>query len=184
MSNLCVFNFKENDLNYAMLDKLANELVRIALENKIAVTFNDNYWNNIISNNKMETYFTVSNSFLYRDANCIGISSLFDLQPLVLDLCKNDKFGEILKDKIFYNTFIDKYHFLQKLIDCIFEFDINLVEIYISENGCEIKDKEDFKIIHSTKDLLLNDLFDSVYDELNNHFNYKFENVILLVSKD
>lgn len=106
------------------------------------------------------------------------------MQPLVLDLCKNDKFGEILKDKIFYNTFIDKYHFLQKLIDCIFEFDINLVEIYISENGCEIKDKEDFKIIHSTKDLLLNDLFDSVYDELNNHFNYKFENVILLVSKD
>ena len=184
MSNICIFNLKKYNMSFLEKNSLAQELVKIALKNDIGITFNDHYWEPILKDAKMDFYFTLSSTFLAIDSDTLGVDPILDLFSLVMDLTGGDVYKKLEKDKMFYNAFKHRFNFLGEMINEVFKFKVELLEIYISESGCEIGDLEDFEKINTTTKRFMKDLFNSVTDELNNKFNYSFDDSVFILKND
>ncbi len=70
-----------------------------------------------------------------------------------------------------------------EIINCLFEFDISLIEIYITANYGPTYFYEDFLEVKSSRENFLNDLYDTLSDELCNNFNYEFTSVKIEIAK-
>ena len=182
MSGVCIVNLKQHNLDEENLEKLARRLVSIALKNHIGVHFHcRDYGEQIIATEKMTNYFLISSTFLWK--NC----DFLNLQPFILklygaknfeDYIANDKAENILSEERFRTSFYQEFKYFNEIIDCIFKFDVSLIEIYITPDY-----SYSFEALETVQEHFLNDLFESVVDELNNHFNYEFLNTKFILSK-
>ena len=120
MSELCLMNLKKHRLNFEKLDSLANSLVELSLKNKIAVFFHTyDYAAELINSAGMKNFFLLSDSFLYKNCGFLDMMS----------------FAYETDMQSYRVRFLKKYHFLQEMIDKIFEYEVDTLEISISEDG-------------------------------------------------
>ena len=175
MSGLCIINFKRHNLTFEAMNELAEKLMYIALQNHIAIFFNSHYRRDLIDNIKMKNYFVMSDSFIYRNCNFL------DVVPIV-ESCIDSGESVLHEEPAFRDEFMKKFHFFDLIIQCIFQYNVDLLEIYISESGCVSKE-EDFEVVRTSSKLFLLDLFNSLVD-MNNGFNYEFPNAKFVISKD
>lgn len=181
MSSLCLVNLKQN--NIKDFNSLLNKLKLIVLKYDLGLLVNaEDFGKEIIESGKMQSYFFISDNFLYPS------SELFNLQPLMLRLCGTDKFENVDFDRLpseneFHKAFLEQYNFFNEIINCLFEFDISLIEIYITANYGPTYFYEDFLEVKSSRENFLNDLYDTLSDELCNNFNYEFTSVKIEIAK-
>lgn len=119
MSAVCLLNFNSKHLTFEQLNNLANDMVKNALLNGIAVYFNDNIVEELLSDEKSNTSVILSDSFLYRNAD-----DLLDFTNFAYETEENYK-----------TIFIQKYSFLSQLIDIVLGYKIESIDLYISEQG-------------------------------------------------
>lgn len=119
MSAVCLLNFNTKHLTFEQLNNLANDMVKNALLNGIAVYFNDNIVEEFLSDEKSNTSVILSDSFLYRNAD-----DLLDFTNFAYETEENYK-----------TIFIQKYSFLSQLIDIVLGYKIESIDLYISEQG-------------------------------------------------
>lgn len=119
MSAVCLLNFNTKHLTFEQLNNLANDMVKNALLNGIAVYFNDNIVEELLSDEKSNTSVILSDSFLYRNAD-----DLLDFTNFAYETEENYK-----------TIFIQKYSFLSQLIDIVLGYKIESIDLYISEQG-------------------------------------------------
>lgn len=127
MSALCFLNFNTKHLNYKQLNNLANDAVKNALLNGYAVFFNDSFAEETRRDEKLNTSVLLSDSFLCRNAD-----DLLDVTDFAYEAETNYKM-----------SFIKKYSFLSQLVDIIFQYEIDSIDLYITEQG-----DEDFNCIY------------------------------------
>ena len=166
MSGVCIVNLKKHDLEFKEMDELANRLVKIALKDHVAVFFHSNYGADLIKALGLKNYFVMSDSFVYR--NC----DFLDVVPFIMDFLNG--FGPVYLDDVsFREAFKEHFNFFNEMMDCIFKFAVSEIEIYISPNGFA-DTADDFEPIQSDREHFIEDFYNTLYDELGNHFNYEF----------
>ena len=149
MSELCIVNLKEHKLDYEKLNAMAKHLVKVALDNNIAVFFHDyDYGGELIADAKMKNFFLMSDSFLYK--NC--------------DFLDTTIFKNVSDIELFRKEFLERFRFFDAILQTVFEYDVELVEIYITEDPIADRE-EDFEEVHTSQRDFLNDLF---FDIINN----------------
>lgn len=188
MSGLCIINLKKHNLNEETMNEMANKLIRVSLKNHVAVHFNGrDYGQPLVDEEKMRDFFVLSHTFLYK--NC----DFLDLEPLMLKLYKAKDFQNFIqKEKMknsfekekFQEMFCHKYNFFNEIIESVFLYDVNLIEIFMTENYGWIQHGQDFAEIKTQRRNFLLDLFNSLVDVLGNNFNYEFPNAKFVISKD
>ena len=185
MSSLCIFELKEHNLSFEDNNRLAKELIKISLANDVAVTFNDDYWQTLIATAGLKDYFTVSSSFLYKDCDFSGNASLFEIDDIIDEICgeRNSCCYIEKEDDLFYRKVMKKYGFLCEIIDCIFMYDVNKINLYLSDCGCGITGPEDFYIVKTDAANFMEELYNAITDELNNKFNYRFSDTKFEITK-
>lgn len=153
MSNICIVNLKDNNINnnVKILNRLSKELIQYSLDNNIAVFFNSyDYGEEIINEAKMKCFFLMSDSFIYK--NCEFLSTNFLMKT---------------NNKNIEKVFLKKYQFFEDVLKIIFKYDVSLIEIFISVDGA-VNCVEDFNIIKSSRDSFLIDLYkvfaEDIYD--------------------
>ena len=172
MSGVCIINLKKHNLTFEKINELAEKLMFVALQNHVAVFFHSNYRKDIIESAKMQNYFVMSDSFVYRNCNFLETNSIIE------KLYLNNAFSY----EEFHRAFKERSKFFNEIIDNIFQYDVSLIEIYISGSGC-VSSANDFELRKtSTKNFLL-DLFSSLQD-YENDYNYEFSNVKFELRKD
>lgn len=139
MSSICLLNFDAKDLTFEQLNDLANELVKCALLNCVAVNFNDDKVKEFFNKQKLNTYILLSDSFIYRSAD-----DLLDITSLAHETEENYKI-----------KFIQKYGFFSQLIDIVFNYKIESIDFYVSEQGSINR----FINVETQKDSFMNELF-------------------------
>ncbi len=184
MSELCVVNLKDTEADFGQLNGLANKLVSIALNEKIAVVFNNCVMFEEKNPSSLKNYFTVSETFLSFDSNNFGLLSLFDLQSLVLKLCNGNHYGIVEKDEAFRTEFKKRFGFFDKIIACIFDFPVREIEIYFMENICAAIDFEEIETVNTSASEFLDDLFGCVEDIMDNKFNYVIPRVKFIIRRE
>lgn len=171
MSSFCCINLKENNLkkDFNSYNELAKELMAYALNNDLAIFFNSyDYWQDVIEKGKFNEFFLLSDSFLYKSCE------LLDNTEFVKLIEENDDIN------VYKNAFIKKYSLFKDIVDIIFKYSVSVIEIYISED--DITEYEDFKNLVSTKETILNDLFESVINSVNEYGN-EFPNLKIIIKK-
>ena len=151
MSSFCCVNLLRNKVSKHLktYNKLANSVVKYALDHKFAVFFHSyDYSSDIIKEAGMKDFFLVSDSFLYK--NC----GLLDTTEFARKLLKNETFNQ-------KRAFFRKYRIFSELIDIIFEYDVSEIEIYFADYA---DDLSDFDEIRTTKENFLLDLYNTVED--------------------
>lgn len=184
MSGLLLVNLKEHNLDYNELNTMAKQLVSLALKKNFAVTFNScGSEDRIVTDGGMRDYFHISNSFLYK--NC----DFLYMPDLILKLCGVDEIEKIdfyhypRKEEI-RKAFLKEYNFLNEILDIVFEFDVNLIEMIMVDANGVVLSYQDFEEIKIKRDEFLFKLFDLLRDPLNNNFNYEFPTAKILISKN
>ena len=175
MSGVCIINFKKHNLTFDQMNELAEKLMYIALQNHVAIFFHSHYRKDLIDNVKMKNYFVMSDSFFYRNCNFLNVV------PIV-ESCMGNVMYVNHENAVFRAKFIKRYYFFDLIIQCIFQYDVDLLEIYISESGC-VNKNEDFEVINTSAQLFLSDLFDSLVD-MHNGFNYEFPDAKFVIPKN
>lgn len=146
MSAICLVNLKKHNLEFDQLNLLANELIQFALNNKLAVFFNSyDYGSELICDGKMNDFFLMSDSFLYKNCEFLNTCGL-----------DFDKSNETAK-----SSFMKKFGFFNIIIHKIFQFNVNCVEIYISEDG-SANSVADFETIKTSENNFLAVLYDEI----------------------
>lgn len=147
MSAICLVNLKDHTLSFEKLNNLAKELVKYSLENNLGVFFNTtDYGYDIIESGSMRNYFLLSDSFLYENCEFLEESYL-----LALGVKSNE---EVQK------RFLEKFSFFDQIIKILFQNDITIIEIYISEYGTE-ETAQEFTENVTTKDKFLEKLYNT-----------------------
>lgn len=147
MSAICVVNLKEHTLSYKNSNDMAKKLVEFALEKDLGVLFHtSDYAYDFMQSESMKNCFLLSDSFL--SENCEFLEESYQL---LLNIASDDDLR---------NRFYRKYGFFQGVIDILFQFGVNLVEIYISENGM-VESVDDFSVTMSTRESFLDTLYQS-----------------------
>ena len=141
MSAICLMNFNARKISFEQLNKLANEAMKVALDNKIAVFFNDDFAEEIFDEFELQTSVLISDSFLYRHAD-----DLLDVSEFV------DETGNDYKIK-----FMIKYCFFSKFVDIVFGYNIDQIDLIITQDGNE--NINDYKSIKTNRSNLIKDLF-------------------------
>ncbi len=141
MSAICLMNFNARKISFEQLNKLANEAMKVALDNKIAVFFNDDFAEEIFDEFELQTSVLISDSFLYRHAD-----DLLDVSEFV------DETGNDYKIK-----FMNKYCFFSKFVDIVFGYNIDQIDLIITQDGNE--NINDYKSIKTNRSNLIKDLF-------------------------
>lgn len=164
MSAICLMEFNAKQLSFEALNELANEIIANALSNNYAAFFNDCFAESFIKDEERMTYLLLSDSFLYRNAD-----DLLDVTAFVYDT-----------DEIYEKKFIEKYSFFSKLVDVIFKYEIDVIDLYITEQG---DDKFDAYIFEEVKkENLLEKLFD-VFIKSSSQTGYTFPNIKIHIKK-
>lgn len=183
MSGLLLVNLKRKNLNYEQMNALSRRLIELALKENIGISFNcSDYGTEIIESEKMNCYFHISNSFLYK--NC----DFLDIPRMISELCGVDDAEKIDFDHYpsksqIQEAFLNYYDFLVKIIDCIFEYDVTLIEVFVTNCFGTVIYSDEFETIMTTRETLLLDMFHSLTDELQNGFNYEFPSAKIVLSK-
>ena len=141
MSAVCLLNFNTKHLIFEQLNNLANDMVKNALLNGIAVYFNDNIVEELLSDEKSNTSVILSDSFLYRNAD-----DLLDFTNFAYETEENYK-----------TIFIQKYSFLSQLIDIVLGYKIESIDLYISEQG----NFDNYIYVETKKENAVYELFDT-----------------------
>ena len=165
MSAICLMEFNAKQLSFEKLNKLANEIIANALSNNYAAFFNDCYAENFIKDKERMTYLLLSDSFLYRNAD-----DLLDVTAFVYEA-----------DEIYKKKFIEKYSFFSKLIDIIFKYEIDVIDLYITEQGDNKFDEYIFEGVKKEK--LLEKLFDA-FIKSSSQTGYTFPNIKIHIKKN
>ena len=153
MSAICIVNLKEHNLEFDQLNSLANELVSLALKNKVAVFFNvRDYGYDIIQEAEMRNYFLMSDSFLYENCGFLE-EPLFKLERETAQKT--------------YEAFFGRYKFFNEMIRLIFRYDVLNIEMYITEDGA-VNCIDDFHTIRTNVEDFMQKLFCLVFDPQTN----------------
>ena len=171
MSRFCCINLKESNLinDFDNYNKLAREIITYTLNNNIAAFFNAyDYWQDIINEAKMKTFFLISDSFIYKSCELLDNTEFVDLIRQNKDI------------SIYKKAFENKYSFFKDLVEIIFKFNVSLIEIYITED--DAVEIQDFKSIKSARETIVSDLFNCVIDSVS-EFGNEFPDVKLIISR-
>lgn len=106
----------------------------------------------------------LSDSFLYRNAD-----DLLDVTAFVYDT-----------DEFYEKKFIEKYSFFSKLVDVIFKYEIDVIDLYITEQGDDKFDEYIFEEVK--KENLLEKLFDA-FIKTSSQTGYTFPNIKIHIKK-
>jgi len=173
MSEICIINLKNHTLDFEGLNILANELIKVALDNNVAVFFNSyDYGEELIKNIDMHNFFLMSDSFLYK--NCGFLESGWFIKGYRNGFQNTESIKSV---------FISKYSFFNKIIATIFKYKVNEIELLLSNAIYAVHNKEDFNIIKTDKNDFFDKLFDSLEDKLSNNFNYTFRSTIFDITR-
>lgn len=148
MSAICIVNLKESNLisEFDNYNRLARELIQFALNNDIAIFFNSyDYGEEIIRDGGMKNFFLMSDSFLYK--NCEFLNTI--------DLAY-DWGSDRAKQK-----FMKKYGFLKEMLKIVFRYDVQLVELFVSDDG-SVDCVSDFEELKSSSETFLTDIYDYI----------------------
>lgn len=124
MSALCIISLDDAKREFTDFDNLAKQLVLSGIRNDFALHFN--YCNGIedkISKANIKNFISVSESFVYN--NC---DELFDLTKFAY-------YETISKEE-----FALQFKFLSIIVDIIFSFGFEKIDIYLSEDGLDCFD--------------------------------------------
>lgn len=141
MSAICLMNFNARKIPFEQLNNLANEAMETALDNKIAVFFNDDFAEEVFDEFELQTSVLISDSFLYRHAD-----DLLDVSEFV------DETGNDYKNK-----FMNKFRFFSRFVDIVFGYNIDQIDLIITQDGNE--NINDYKSIKTNRNNLIKDLF-------------------------
>lgn len=164
MSLSCIFNLKLNSEKFEEVNQLANDIIRYANNNGLGVFFNIRGYK-IITQAEMETYFILSNSFLYENGN-----ELLSTQFI------ND-FSNEVSSKL---EFVAHFKFFEAILKLIFNYKVNIVEIYI--DSCVGTNIEDFDVYYANQNNFLDILYKSIINSAN-FYAYGFPTAKYIVSK-
>ena len=155
MSNLFLINLKNHNANYNELCKLSKEITRFALNNNFAVFFNSyDYGNEIINEAQMKDFLLISDNFLSK--NCEFLNTSY--------------FANVSDIEKFKKEFFKKFDFLKKLVEKLFQYNINLIEIYITQDGAVNSIKDFTEQTSSAKTFL----YDLLIEIINNKEEYAY----------
>lgn len=118
MSALVLIKYNVKQFDFKIMNKLANDVVANALLNGFAVSFNDDSAE-LILQDEIENSLLISDSFLYRHGD-----EILDLTEIVYE-----------EESVFKERFILKYNFLKQLVDILFRYQVDSVNIYFTEYG-------------------------------------------------
>lgn len=167
MSELCIVNLKEHKLDYEKLNSMANHLMKVALDNNIAVFFHAyDYGNELIQDAKMKNFFLMSDSFLYK--NC--------------DFLDTTIFKNVSDIELFRKEFLERFRFFDAILQTVFEYDVEMVEIYITEDG-SVDCEKDFAEVYTTQREFLRDLFCDIINNVR-WYAYCFPTTKFIVRRD
>ena len=141
MSAICLMNFNARKIPFEQLNNLANEAMETALDNKIAVFFNDDFAEEVFDEFELQTSVLISDSFLYRHAD-----DLLDVSEFV------DETGNDYKNK-----FMNKFRFFSRFVDIVFGYNIDQIDLIITQYGNE--NINDYNSIKTNRNNLIKDLF-------------------------
>lgn len=118
MSTILVIKYQTPSYDFDNINHLANTIIHHALKNNYAVSFNDEYANEFLQGNVINSII-VSDSFLYRQAD-----ELLDVTEYSYS-----------EDSVFNSFFIHKYSFLQFIAETLLNNGAKNITIYISDGG-------------------------------------------------
>lgn len=164
MSELCLVDLSKNEMNFNELNDLAVQLVKIALADNIAIFFHSfDYGYEIIKEAKMKNYFLMSDSFLYKNCGFLNTSFFKDVRKI--EQCREE--------------FIERFKFFNDILSCIFKYNINQIEIYITMD-CSVN-INDFDCLLCSKDNFLFKLFEVIFNYAD-EYAYGFPTIKFIVS--
>lgn len=164
MSELCLFNIKEKNLKFEELNELAKDVTRYSLENGYGSFFNtSDYAYELIEKAGMKTYFILSDSFVYENAD-----DLLDTMRFVYD-SKSD----------YKKHFLETFGFFEDYLDIVFKYDVDSVEVWIDGNGTATE-IEDYDRLISEKGDFTTTLYD-FFMKMCNETGYTFPSVVIEV---
>ena len=160
MSALLLFKFSTKHIKFDEENKLANEIVNCALKNYFAVSFNNCV--DLISQEDNFNSFFVSDSFLYTHAD-----EILDLTDFVFE-----------DEPVFKKRFIEKYSFLEKLIEILFHYKTEFINIFFSEYG--ETDLKEYLDIEATAQNVLEKIYE-VFIKNSNDTGFTFPNIMISI---
>lgn len=148
MSEFCLFDLKNinTNISYDKLNEMAKTITRFCLDKDLAAFFNSyDYGVELINEVKMECFFLMSDSFLYKNCNFLDTTEFA--------YCNNEE--------QFKKGFLKKFDFFIDLLNIIFSYEITEIDIYLSEDGA-VNCVEDFIVYKTTQKNFLKDLFNCI----------------------
>lgn len=146
MSAVCIFDFTKSKLEYSQLNDLLKTLTEAALTKDMAILYRyRGYADDIVQSADLKQYFILSNSFVYPDCGF--------LEP--------EEYTKTTSGKFNFSAFSAKFGVLQELLDILFRFHVQVVEIYTTIDG-SVNSENDFEEISCTKSSFLDCLFKNV----------------------
>ncbi len=166
MSELCLFNIKEKKLKFEELNELAKDVTRYSLENGYGSFFNTaDYAYDFVEKVGIKTYFILSDSFLYKNAD---------------DLLDTTRFAYDSKSD-YRKHFFETFSFFEDYLDIVFKYDVDSVEVWIDGNGTATE-IEDYDRLLSEKRNFTKTLYD-VFMKMSKETGYTFPSVVIEVKK-
>jgi len=144
MSQLCLLEIKEFELDYEQMNMLSKELVEFVNKSSLGIHFNVlGYCHDLINEQKMSFFCLLSSSFLHYNAEFLSFP-----------------FGEewLVEDK---EGFKKRYYFLIDIAKIIFSYNVNKLNIYLSEDGLS-ESKEDFICLNCNLSTLLDKMYNII----------------------
>ena len=184
MSGMLLFHLKKHRCEYEELNVMSKKLVALALEKNFGIVFNcPESDNETFSSGALRDFFHISDSFLYRNYDFLN------MPDLMLKLCGANDIDELdlkhypSKEEI-RDGFINEFEFLNQILDIVFEFEVDLIEMIVVDSLTGIfLPYEEYEEYHLSRNSFLYDLFHLLNDPLNNGFNYEFPTAKILISK-
>lgn len=161
MSAICLISFDTKKLSFEQLNKLANQTMMTALLNNYAIFYNDCFAEKFMKREKQKTTILLSDSFLYRNAD-----DLLDVTAFAYD-----------SDADYKRKFIKKYSFFTALINVIFSYNIDSINLYITEQG-----DDDYIYLETKNDNMVEELF-NLFIKNSSKTGYTFPNINICIKK-
>lgn len=162
MSAICLIVLKEPNLEFDEFNELSKKLVRFAVDNNLAVFFQNSYFPDLFSKDNFNQFFFMSDSFLYQ--NC--------------DFLTTEGIGYKGVD-IFRKEFMNKFGFFNTIFSIVFNY-VKSFDVYITGGG--VSTLEDFDIMQTTESDFLQDLFKCILDR-SDEYAYGFPTIKFEVSR-
>lgn len=146
MSAVCIFDLTKSRLEYSRLNELLKALTDTASAENMAIFYcYRGYADDIVQSAGMKQYFFVSDSFVYPDG----------------DFLEPEEYTGAGAGKFDFSAFSVRFGFLQKLVDVLFRFHVQVAELYTTIDG-SVNSEQEFEEVSCTKSSFLKSLFQSV----------------------